>query len=144
MQELGGIPDVTDQSLDAFRAKGGKLILTHGTTDGLISPHNSEDYYQRQVAQFGQSGADSFMRFYMIPGYDHGAGRYNLGFDGLTILDNWVEKSQAPDVITSIDNNAADPTTARTRPMCRWPAWPRFTGAPGTENSASSYTCTAS
>lgn len=144
LQELGGITDVTDQSLDAFRAKGGKLILTHGTTDGLISPHNSEDYYQRQVAQFGQPGADSFMRFYMIPGYDHGAGRYNLGFDGLGTLDNWVEKGQAPDVITSIDNNAADPATARTRPMCRWPAWPRFTGAAGTENSASSYTCTVS
>ncbi len=144
LQALGSITDVTDQSLDAFRAKGGKLILTHGTTDGLISPHNSADYYKRQVAQLGQSSVDSFIRFYMIPGYDHGAGRYNLGFDGLSVLDNWTEKGLVPDVITSIDNNAADPAKARTRPMCRWPAWPRFTGAPGTENSAASFTCTVS
>ena len=144
LQELGGITEVTDQSLEAFRARGGKLILTHGTSDGLISPHNTEDYYQRQVQQFGQAGVDSFIRFYMIPGFDHGAGRYNLGFDGLAVLDTWAERGQAPDIITSIDNNAANPATARARPMCRWPMWPRFTGAPGSENSALGFTCTAS
>ena len=144
LQELGGITEVTQESLETFRARSGKLILTHGTTDGLISPHNTEDYYTRQVQAFGQATADSFIRFYMIPGFDHGSGRYNLGYDGLAVLDNWVEKGQVPDVITSIDNNAADPATARSRPMCRWPMWPRFTGAVGTENSAASYTCSAS
>lgn len=144
LQALGSITDVTEQSLDAFRAKGGKLILTHGTTDGLISPHNSVDYYNRQVQAFGQTAVDSFVRFYMVPGFDHGSGRYNLAFDGLAILDDWVEKALAPETITSMDNNAADPATARTRPMCRWPAWPRFTGAAGTETSAASFTCATS
>lgn len=143
IQELGGITEVTQESLEAFRAKGGKLILTHGTTDGLISPHNTVDYYQRQVQNFGQTTVDSFIRFYMIPGFDHGFGRYNLGFDGLATLVDWVENGQAPDVITSIDNNASDPATAPSRPMCRWPTYPRFTGAAGTENSAAGYTCTA-
>ncbi|MDR6538529.1 tannase/feruloyl esterase family alpha/beta hydrolase [Variovorax soli] len=144
LQELGGITEVTQQSLEAFRAKGGKLILTHGTTDGLISPHNTEDYYNLQVTQFGQPAVDSFIRFFMIPGFDHGSGRYNLGYDGLAVLSNWVENGQAPDTIASVDNNAADPAAARSRPMCRWPLWPRFTGAAGTESNASSYTCTAS
>ena len=144
LQALGEITEVTSQSLEAFRAKGGKPILTHGTTDGLIPPQNTVDYYQRQVQQFGQQAVDGFVRFYMIPGFDHGAGRYNLGYDGLAVLDDWVEKGQAPDVIPSIDNNAADPATARTRPMCRWPAYPRFTGAPGTENSAASFSCARS
>jgi pimeloyl-ACP methyl ester carboxylesterase len=143
LQEVGAITDVTQESLEAFRAKGGKLILTHGTTDGLIPPQNTVDYYQRQVQKFGQSAVDGFARFYMIPGFDHGAGRYNLGYDGLTVLDAWADKGQAPDVIASIDNNAADPATARSRPMCRWPSYPRFTGAVGSENNAASYTCTA-
>jgi hypothetical protein len=142
LQELGAITEVTQESLEAFRAKGGKLILTHGTTDGLIPPQNTVDYYQRQVQKFGQAAVDGFMRFYMIPGFDHGAGRYNLGYDGLAVLDNWVDKGQAPDVIASIDNNAADAARARSRPMCRWPAYPRFTGAQGTENSAASFSCT--
>lgn len=144
LQQLGTITDVTEQSLDAFRARGGKLILTHGTIDRLITPYNTVDYYNRQVQALGQSAVDGFMRFYVISGFDHGSGRYNLGVDGLAILDNWVETGQAPETITSMDNNAADPATARTRPMCRWPMWPRFTGAPGTENSATSFTCTTS
>ena len=144
IQALGDITEVTSQSLDTFRARGGKLILTHGTADTLISPHNTEDYYQRQVAAFGQGTVDSFARFYMIPGWDHGFGTYNLGFDGLAALEAWVEQGQAPDVPTGVDNNAADPATARKRPMCRWPAWPKFTGTSGTENSAASYTCSVS
>jgi feruloyl esterase len=79
----------------------------------------------------------------MIPGFDHGSGRYNLGYGGLTVLDDWVEKGQTPETIASIDNNATDPVDARSRPMCRWPTWPRFTGAVGSENSGASYTCTA-
>jgi hypothetical protein len=27
--------------------------------------------------------------------------------------------------------------------LCEWPKWPRFTGEPGAENSASSFTCVA-
>jgi len=144
IEELGGITEVTQESLDAFRAKGGKLILTHGTNDTLITPHNTVDYYQRQVASLGQEQVDGFIRFYMIPGFDHGFGTYNLGFDGLGVLDRWADQGEAPDVITSSDNNAPDSASARTRPMCRWPSWPRFTGAVGTEDSAAGYTCTAS
>ena len=44
------IMDVTDVSLDKFRAKGGKIIMTHGTADDFITPHNSIEYYQRQLA----------------------------------------------------------------------------------------------
>jgi dienelactone hydrolase len=39
-------------SLAEFKAKGGKIIMTHGTADDFITPHNSIAYYNRQVAQF--------------------------------------------------------------------------------------------
>lgn len=139
LQELGRITDVTNISLAAFRAKGGKLILTHGTVDDLISPHNTQDYYRRQVAAFGQSGVDGFVRFYSIPGYGHGFGPYNLGYDGLGVLHDWVESGIAPEVIASVDQN---PGAHRSRPMCRWPARPIFTGAAGTSvDAASNFSC---
>ena len=50
---VASIMDVTDVSLEKFKAKGGKIILTHGTADDFITPHNTELYYQRQVKQFG-------------------------------------------------------------------------------------------
>ena len=78
--------DVTDVSLDKFRAKGGKIIMTHGTADDFITPHNSIEYYQRQLAQFGQERLDSFLRFYEIPGFGHGFGRFNAKFDSLVAL----------------------------------------------------------
>ena len=133
--------DVTDVSLAKFKSKGGKIIMTHGTADDFITPHNSELYYQRQVKAFGQSGVDTFMRFYMIPGFGHGFGPFNTKFESLKLLQDWVEKGQAPKNVTATDGN---PNANRSRPLCEWPKWPKFTGAPGTENNAASFTCTTS
>jgi pimeloyl-ACP methyl ester carboxylesterase len=133
--------DVTDVSLAKFKAKGGKIIMTHGTADDFITPHNSELYYQRQVKAFGQPGVDSFMRFYMIPGFGHGFGPFNTKFESLKLLQDWVEKGQAPKNPTATDGN---PNANRSRPLCEWPKWPKFTGAPGSETNAASFTCTAS
>jgi len=132
--------DVTDVSLEPFRAKGGKILMTHGTADDFITPHNSEAYYARQVQQFGQAGVDGFLRFYMIPGFGHGFGPFNTKFDSLTALRAWVEQGQAPKNLTAVDGNA---NANRSRPLCEWPKWPKFTGAAGTENSAASFTCVA-
>ena len=130
--------DVTSVSLAPFKAKGGKILMTHGTADDFITPHNSEAYYARQVKEFGQGGVDSFMRFYMIPGFGHGFGPFNARIDSLTALRNWVEKGEAPKGLTATDGN---PDANRARPLCEWPKWPKFTGAAGTEGAAGSFTC---
>ena len=135
---VASIMDVTNVSLDKFCSKGGKIIMTHGTADDFITPHNSIEYYKRQLAHFGQARLDSFLRFYYIPGFGHGFGRFNAKFDSLDALQNWVEKGQAPSGLTAMDGNKG---AHRSRPLCEWPRWPKFTGAPGTEDSAASYTC---
>jgi pimeloyl-ACP methyl ester carboxylesterase len=137
---VASIMDVTDVSLEKFRAKGGKIIMTHGTADDFITPHNSVAYYNKQVEQFGQLPLDSFLRFYMIPGFAHGYGGFNAKFDSLGALQNWVENGKAPSGLTVVDGNKG-PNAGRSRPLCEWPKWPKFTGKPGTENSASSFTC---
>jgi feruloyl esterase len=134
------IMDVSNVSLEPFRARGGKIILTHGTADDFITPHNTELYYNHQVKQFGKPAVGGFIRFYMIPGFGHGFGLFNAKIDSLKALQDWVEKGQAPAGLTASDGN---PNANRSRPLCEWPRWPKFTGAPGTENSAASFTCVA-
>lgn len=138
---VAAIMDVTGVSLEKFRAKGGKIIMTHGTADDFITPHNSIAYYNRQLAHFGQTKLDSFLRFYLIPGFGHGIGAFNAKFDALTALEDWVEHGRAPEGLTVMDGNP-DPIH-RTRPLCEYPKWPKFMGGPGTENSAANFTCVA-
>ena len=137
-QEVAKIMDVTDVDLTAFRKKGGKIILVHGTVDDFISPHNTVAYYNRQRERQGAQALDSFLRFYLVPGLGHGMGPFNAKYDGLTVLEAWVEKGQAPGTLTAIDENPA--TKGRTRPMCVFPAWPKYVGT-GSVAAASSYRC---
>ena len=64
----------------------------------------------------------------------------NAKFDSLGALRDWVEHGKAPSGLTALDGNPG-PTAGRTRPLCEFPKWPKFTGAAGTENVASSFTC---
>lgn len=135
---VASIMDVTDQSLQRFRARGGKIILTHGTVDELITPYNSIAYYRRQLAAFGPTRLHSFLRFYLIPGFSHGFGAFDAKLDALPALERWVENGKAPAGLIATDGN---PNAHRSRPLCEYPAYPKFTGAPGTENSAASFNC---
>ena len=113
--------------------------MTHGTADDFITPHNSIAYYKRQQAQFGQQRLDSFLRFYVVPGLGHGFGTFNAKIDALPALEQWVEKGKVPAGLVATDGN---PNANRTRPVCEYPKWPKFTGTAGTENAAASFTCT--
>lgn len=137
VQEVGTTMDVSDVDLTPFRAKGGKIILVHGTVDDFITPHNSIAYYKYHLARQGQANMDSFVRFYLIPGLSHGFGPFNAKYDGLGVLDRWVESGSAPGTLVANDGN---PGAARTRPMCLYPAWPRYSGS-GAENDAASFRC---
>lgn len=140
-QEVGTIMDVTDVDLTPFRTRGGKMILVHGSVDDFISPHNTEAYYERHKALQGQAAMDSFVRFYRVPGLSHGFGPFNAKYDGLAALDSWVEGGQAPGTLTAVDGNTGA-TAGRTRPMCLYPTWPKFTGAAGASlNDAANYSC---
>jgi len=137
-QEVAKIMDVTDVDLGGFRKRGGKIILVHGTVDDFITPHNTVAYYNRQREEFGRQGLDSFLRFYLVPGLGHGMGPFNAKYDGLKVLEEWVEKGHAPGTLTAVDEN---PTTkGRTRPMCVFPSWPKYLGE-GSVDAASSYRC---
>jgi feruloyl esterase len=127
--------DSTNANLQPFEAHGGKLILVHGTVDAVIPTNSTVDYYQRLQEKLGARSTEDFARLYLLPGMGHGRGKFDAGFDTIGILDAWADRGVAPKDLVVTDNHSG-----RTRPMCEWPAWPKYTGS-GDVNSASSFTC---
>jgi feruloyl esterase len=132
--------DAANPDISAFKARGGKLILLHGTADEAISPYNTIDYYNQMVSTLGQASLDQFVRFYMVPGFGHGSGIFDAQWNPITVIDSWVTQGNAPATLTAVDGNAG---ASRSRPVCIYPGWPKYNGS-GDVNSASSFTCVTS
>jgi hypothetical protein len=124
--------------LARYIARGGKLITLQGLADEVISPDQTIAYHDALVGRYGRERVDSFMRLYMVPGYQHGSGVFVPSVDLLGALDNWVTRGVAPETLVATD--IAGPTNGRTRPLCRYPLFPRYTGK-GDMNRASSFIC---
>ncbi|SAK63205.1 tannase and feruloyl esterase [Caballeronia temeraria] len=122
----------------AFIAHGGKLIAMHGLADEVISPNQTIAFYHGLIDRYGQDSVDSFMRLYMVPGFQHGNGVFVPAWDELGALDEWVSKGVAPE--TLIGSDIAPATNGRTRPICRYPNYPRYLGH-GNINVAANFRC---
>ncbi|MGB6056127.1 MAG: tannase/feruloyl esterase family alpha/beta hydrolase [Burkholderiaceae bacterium] len=137
ISELSTLLD-TQVNLDAFAAKGGKLLLAHGLSDILVSTRATEDYYLRLQSRMGPSEVDKFVRYYEVAGFGHAVSTaFNATWDSLTTLENWAEKGTAP-ANQIVADTAGVP--GRTRPLCDYPKWPKYNGS-GDVNSAASFTC---
>jgi pimeloyl-ACP methyl ester carboxylesterase len=137
-QQVSRLVDANSVELAPFRDRGGKLLLLHGTADMAVPPQNSIDYYERLVEHFGAGPLARFVRFYMVPGFGHGDGPFVAGWDWLGAIDAWVEDGVAPANLVAIDT--AEPGRGRTRPLCEYPAWPKYRGS-GDPNAAASFVC---
>ncbi|MHA7685401.1 tannase/feruloyl esterase family alpha/beta hydrolase [Cupriavidus sp. PET2-C1] len=138
-QAVSNMVDATSTDLTTFKQRGGKLILQHGQSDQFIPAQMSIDYYNRLVTRYGQATVGEFVKFYLVPGAAHGSGgQFEGGYDALTVLDNWVTSGNPPNKLVITDLNGA--TAGRTRPLCEYPAWPKYIS--GDVNSAASFTCT--
>jgi hypothetical protein len=138
---MSGIVGATNPDLDAFRGHGGKLIVLHGLADEVISPNATIAYYQAHVAKMGQHNVNKFMRFYTVPGLGHSVGTFVPSWNAVDILADWVSMGEDPETLKGVDVNAA--TAGRSRPLCRYPEFPRYKGH-GDVSKASSYQCVTS
>ena len=133
-----------DATLAAFRKRGGKLLIFHGTADPIFSALESIDYYQRLTRNNG--GAEStarWARLFLVPGMNHCAGGPATdSFDGLAAIVNWVEQGAAPSRIEASARPGASSFAGRTRPLCAFPAYARYTGTGSVEDGAN-FTCAA-
>ncbi len=63
MQTVSALSDATNTDIGAFRAKGGKITMTHGLADEIVSTNSSTDYYNGLIQHFGRGKMDAFVRF---------------------------------------------------------------------------------
>ena len=124
--------------LARYIARGGKLITLQGLADEVISPNQTIAYHQALVDRYGVDEVNRFMRLYMVPGFQHGSGVFVPSVDLLGALDNWVTRGASPEPLIATDIAAS--TNGRSRPLCRYPLFPRYTGK-GNMNLAASFVC---
>ena len=136
---LAGLLDMPKTDLTEFAARGGKIIIVHGLSDQIVPPKATEEYYERVVAKMGAETVKSFLKFYEVPGTAHsGVGTaFTPTWDALGALDAWASEGKAP-VDPIVTDTYAVP--GRTRPLCEYPAWPKYKGS-GDINSATSFVC---
>ena len=142
--------DAISGNYSAFADRGGKFLMYHGWADSLITPALTLDEWGQMRAMMGTTKVDAFARLYMVPGMDHcGGGTGTSSFELVTTLANWVEKGIAPNSTQAADTpiasraaNTAAGLTARTRPLCPYPKFARYSGS-GDIDTASSFVCVA-
>lgn len=127
-----------DATLAAFRARGGKLLIFHGTADPIFSALESIDYYERLTRNGGGPAATAqWARLFLVPGMNHCAGGPATdGFDGLGAIVRWVEEGSAPARIEASALPTSRTFPGRTRPLCPYPAYARYSGTGSIEDGA--------
>ncbi|MEO6018308.1 MAG: tannase/feruloyl esterase family alpha/beta hydrolase [Polaromonas sp.] len=140
VSDVSAITDATNPDLSGFLSKGSRLIMLHGLADEVIPTNSTIAYYNNVVATVGQAAVDAGIRFYTVPGMGHGTGVFIPGWDSLAALENWVERGISPG--TGMVADAVAGTYGRTRPLCQYPAYPRYKGS-GSMDAAINYSCTS-
>ncbi|KAF3931254.1 Tannase [Dactylella cylindrospora] len=133
--------------LSGFQASGGKLLVYHGLSDGLITAENSYRYYESvgRNMSLPSGQLDSFYRFFPISGMDHcygGSGAWYVGgplqiaFPGATQIPadggvlmgmvRWVEEGVAPETVTGFKFGTTG--IVGVREHCKWPKQAKYKG----------------
>jgi feruloyl esterase len=106
-----------------------------------VAPLNSVNYYNAIVNRMGAATASRAVRLFMMPGMNHCAGGEGPNtFDRMGVIENWVEKGQAPESIPA--SHSTNGRVDRTRPLCPFPQVARYRGT-GSIDDAASFVCRA-
>jgi hypothetical protein len=144
------ILDVPPAGLAPFFARGGKLLLSHGWSDGLIPATNSLRFNDGLMPTLSAQQQASQYRLFMVPGMDHcGGGEGASQFDTLGTIDAWATSGTAPERIIATRPTAAGgppgapagpPRAPLARPLCAYPAFAEYDGK-GDAALAESFRC---
>jgi feruloyl esterase len=136
----GGLINATDPNLEAFVARGGKLLLYHGWSDPLIAPRSTVEYYTSVVSALGgPAKAETSVRLFMASGMGHCTGGEGPSrFDMLSSLEQWVERGAAPERIVA--SQLRNDVVVRTRPLCPYPKVAKYSGS-GSAADAANFVC---
>ncbi|MET4922452.1 tannase/feruloyl esterase family alpha/beta hydrolase [Streptomyces sp. PSRA5] len=148
-----------DPDLSAFRAAGGKMVITHGTFDSSIPVQGTIDYYRELAEKMGGiREVGDFARLFLAPGGGHETlvrshphpGLMPAGYYGalpspgsaLEAVVNWVEHNRKPTTLLGV-GEGQDGETGVTRPLCVYPLSARYKGH-GNTDDAENFICAES
>jgi hypothetical protein len=141
----GDMLDVAPASLVPFFARGGKLLLSHGWTDGLIPTTNSIAFYSGLMGVIPAEERQNQVRLFLVPGMDHcGGGEGASTFDTIAAIDAWATSGKAPERIVATRTPSPNPNAPKlppiSRPLCPYPTIAKYDGT-GDVNSEKSFVC---
>jgi len=129
----GSYLNATDPNLDAFKSRGGKLIIWHGWADAGLSALATVKYYEQVQAR--DPAAKDYARLFLLPGVLHCAGGAGPDtVDWPAAITEWVENGKAPDRV--IASKLAAGKATRTRPLCPYPQRAVYSGKGSTDDAA--------
>ncbi len=157
-EAVGRNLDATNPDLEAYKARGGKLLQYHGWYDGSPSPLASIQYYRAVETKLG--GLDKtqdFYRLYMAPGVMHcgqgpgpnmfgnltdSSGVSDAGHNIFSALRAWVEEGREPNAIiaTKYQDDDVNKGKIMTRPLCPFPRVAKW-NRKGPTREATSFSC---
>lgn len=153
IQAASTLIDSTNPDLSRFFARGGKLIIKSSSSDYAVNPQMLATWFEAVIARQGSGAVERQMRYYVLPNAGHAGIGASLTtkkpipshIDMIGLLTDWVEHDRVPpDAPVAATLDLHPPFTVRaTKPMCRFPLYPRYTGH-GNPDSAESYACTGS
>lgn len=143
MDAYAKVYHTTATDLAAFRQRGGRMLIVHGTSDPIFSANDSIAHLAQLERDNGGAEATArFARLFLVPGMNHcsaSGGPSTDIYDALTPLVAWVERGIAPDAIPA-KAGAGTPWPGRTRPLCPYPQVARYNGS-GSLEDAASFSC---
>lgn len=132
--------DATDPNLDAFRARGGKLLLTNSWGDSALTPLGTIQYYE-EVLEHDPDAAED-VRLILFPGVEHCAGGPGPWFvNFVDVIDRWVESGSPPDQLEAFWINEQQQRDG-SRPACAYPEHLVYRGQ-GDPRNPTSFECVA-
>jgi len=130
--------NAVDADLSKFKARRGKLILSHGWADPALNPLSTTAYYDQLQAR--DPRLREYVRLFMMPGVLHCFGGTGPDFvDWFTPIADWVERGRAPARVIA-QKRTGDGRILNARPLCPFPQRAVHDGKGGVTD-AESYVC---
>lgn len=133
--QAGTYIDAIDPDLSAFKASGGKLLISQGWTDPFNAATWPIEHLERIREVFGSDDGkpgdvSDWLNLFMVPGGGHcGAAvhypQVPAKYHSVAKMVQWVEEGEKPSEILASD---APDGSSRTRKLCAWPATAKLVG----------------
>ena len=129
------------------------MIVKISGSDYFSNPRIMMRYFDMVSARFGLDTVDKHIRLYVVPNADHGGAGASTTtgepipqyVDLIRMATDWTEKNLTPPDAPVLKAMGKLPpyAVASTKPMCRYPLYPRYAGT-GDPKVAASYRCEGS